>query len=88
MRVVMVMVLAFSVDIRSMRIVVLAVFRYALAMLGTLHFHFVLMHERNKPCHQIAQRQSDMAKFQLHLLKFLLPAIQYAAQAHSDVRFF
>ena len=53
--VVMMMVLALPVDEWRIRYPkVIPLFGNAKAMLRTLHFHFVLMHKRKKPCEDIA----------------------------------
>jgi len=54
MIVVMMMVLAFPMEICRIRPVVVAVFGYAQAMLRTLFCHFLLMHKWQKPCEDIA----------------------------------
>ena len=60
MVIVMNMVLAFSVEICSIRIAVMAIFGYAQAMLRTFLFQLALMHERKKPCEEIAQQKQNM----------------------------
>jgi len=66
MLVVMMLVLAFPVDICRIRPAIVAVFGYAQTMLSTLIFHFVLMHKRKKPCADIAQRQQNIVNFRRH----------------------
>ncbi len=63
MIVVMMVVLAFSVDVCRICPAIVAVFGYAQTMLRTLDFHLMLMHKGKKPCEDVAQRQQNMADF-------------------------
>ena len=59
----MMTVLAFPVEVCRFCPSVVAICGYAQTMLCTLHGHFVLMHKRQKPCKDIAQRQQNMVDF-------------------------
>ena len=63
MIVVMMVVLAFSVDVCRIRPAVVAVFGYAQTMLRTLLIYLVLMQKGKKPCEDVAQRQQNMIDF-------------------------
>ena len=72
MIVVMMLVLAFAVDVCNVRPATAAVLGYAQTMLRTLLFHLVPMHKRKKPCEDVAQHQRNMAEFCQHSSDFVL----------------
>ena len=61
--VIMMPMLAFSVDIFRISRVAMTIFSHANAMLRTLLFHIMHMHERKKPCKDIAQQKENMVDF-------------------------
>ncbi len=80
MAVVMMAMAALFMENGLPRVAVMAVFCHAQTVLRTFNFHIMLMHERKKPCEDVAQRQQNMAHLQWHSCLFSSGYLHTACQ--------